>query len=87
MSGTILDYEIFGRELGLNPDETTFINVEYSPFPEKNRPIYTRTLRVANYHERKEGWNLTRKCANAIAEIAAKYPDQEGIDSSIYRRY
>jgi len=28
MSGTILDYEIFGRELGLKTDETTYIKVE-----------------------------------------------------------
>jgi Rad3-related DNA helicase len=78
MSGTILDYEIFGRELGLKPDETTFINVEYSPFPEKNRPIYTN-IKGGKLSRKERGLESYKKCADAIAKISAKYPDQKGL--------
>ncbi len=78
MSGTILDYEIFGRELGLKPDETTFIKVDYSPFPEKNRPIYTH-IKGGKLSRKERGLESYKKCADAIAQIAAKYPDQKGL--------
>jgi Rad3-related DNA helicase len=78
MSGTILDYEIFGRELGLKPDETTFIKVEYSPFPEQNRPIYTH-IKGGKLSRKDRGLESYKKCADAIATIASKYPDQKGL--------
>ena len=78
MSGTILDYEIFGRELGLKADETTFINVEYSPFPEQNRPIYTN-IKGGKLSRKERGLESYKKCGDAIAKIAAKYPDQKGL--------
>ena len=78
MSGTILDYEIFGRELGLKPEETTFINVEYSPFPEQNRPIYTG-IKGGKLSRKERGLESYKKCADAIATIAAKYPDKKGL--------
>ena len=78
MSGTILDYEIFGRELGLNADETTFIKVDYSPFPEKNRPIYTH-IKGGKLSRKERGLESYKKCADAIATIAAKYPEKKGL--------
>ena len=78
MSGTILDYEIFGRELGLKADETTFIKVDYSPFPEQNRPIYTH-IKGGKLSRKERGMESYKKCADAIAEIAAKYPEQKGL--------
>ncbi|MBP98484.1 hypothetical protein CMK18_21245 [Candidatus Poribacteria bacterium] len=78
MSGTILDYEIFGRELGLKPDETTFIKVDYSPFPEQNRPIYTH-IKGGKLSRKDRGLESYKKCADAIATIASKYPDQKGL--------
>jgi Rad3-related DNA helicase len=78
MSGTILDYDIFGRELGLKPEETTYIKVEYSPFPEKNRPIFTH-IKGGKLSRKERGLESYKKCADAIAKIAAKYPDQKGL--------
>ena len=78
MSGTILDYDIFGRELGLKPEETAFIKVEYSPFPEKNRPIYTH-IKGGKLSRKERGFESFKKCADAIAQIASKYPDQKGL--------
>jgi Rad3-related DNA helicase len=78
MSGTILDYDIFGRELGLKPEETTFIKVEYSPFPEQNRPIYTH-IKGGKLSRKERGFESFKKCADAIAKIASKYPDQKGL--------
>ena len=78
MSGTILDYKIFGRELGLKADETTFIKVDYSPFPEQNRPIYTH-IKGGKLSRKDRGLESYQKCADAIAQIAAKYPDKKGL--------
>ena len=78
MSGTILDYEIFGRELGLKADETTYIKVDYSPFPEQNRPIYTH-IKGGKLSRKDRGLESYQKCAEAIAQIAAKYPDKKGL--------
>ena len=78
MSGTILDYDIFGKELGLNADETAFIKVEYSPFPEQNRPIYTH-IKGGKLSRKDRGLDSYKKCADAIAQIAKKYPDQKGL--------
>ena len=78
MSGTILNYDIFGRELGLKPEETAFIKVDYSPFPEKNRPIYTH-IKGGKLSRKDRGLESYKKCADAIAKIAAKYPDQKGL--------
>ena len=78
MSGTILNYDIFGRELGLKPEETAFISVDYSPFPEKNRPIYTH-IKGGKLSRKDRGEDSYKKCADAIATIAAKYPEKKGL--------
>ena len=78
MSGTILDYEIFGRELGLKPEETTYIKVDYSPFPEQNRPIYTH-IKGGKLSRKERGLESYKKCADAIAQIAKKYPEKKGL--------
>ena len=78
MSGTILNYDIFGRELGLKPEETAFIKVDYSPFPEKNRPIYTH-IKGGKLSRKDRGMESYKKCADAIAKIGAKYPDKKGL--------
>ncbi len=78
MSGTILDYEIFGRELGLKPEETTYIKVGYSPFPEHHRPIYTH-IKGGKLSRKERGLESYKKCADAIATIAAKYPEKKGL--------
>ncbi len=78
MSATIGDVGVFCSELGLNPQETTFIKLNYSPFDIENRPIYTHL----------KGGNLTYKgkteddyfqTAKAIAEICWKYRGKKGL--------
>ena len=39
LSGTISDIDIFCEELGLNKEETCFIQVNYSSFPMTNSPV------------------------------------------------
>ena len=78
MSGTILDYEIFGRELGLKEEETAFIQVSYSPFPEDNRPIFTH-IKGGRLSRKERGFDSYKLCADAVATIAAKYPEKKGL--------
>jgi len=78
LTGTVLDYDIFGRELGLNQDDTAFVKVHYSPFPEKNRPVYTH-IKGGSLSRANRGEESYKKCADAIAKIAAKYPDGKGL--------
>ena len=59
MSGTILDYDIFGRELGLKPEETALSkwNTRHSP---KRTARFIHTLREENCQERNEVLNRLR---------------------------
>tara|TARA_R110002012_G_scaffold315755_1_gene530008 strand:- start:4137 stop:6404 length:2268 start_codon:yes stop_codon:yes gene_type:complete len=78
LSGTILDYETFGKELGLKKDNTCFIRVNYSPFKESNRPIYT-AVKGGKLSRKDKGFESFKKTADAVAEIANKYPDSKGL--------
>ena len=78
LTGTVLDYDIFGRELGLKPENTAFIKVHYSPFPAKNRPVFTH-IKGGSLSRANRGEESYKKCAEAIAQIAAKYPDGKGL--------
>jgi len=78
LSGTILDYEIFSKELGLNEKDTCFIKVDYSPFEEKNRPIFTH-MKGGKLSKKEKGFESFKKTADTIAEIASKYPDGKGL--------
>ena len=78
LTGTILDYEIFGRELGLEESDTAFVKVHYSPFPEKNRPIYTH-IKGGKLSKSARTPDSFEKCADAIHKIASLYPDSKGL--------
>jgi ATP-dependent DNA helicase DinG len=78
LSGTILDYEIFSKELGLNQETTCYIKVDYSPFKEENRPVFS-SVHGGKLSKASKGEESYKKTAQAIAEIAAKYPDQKGL--------
>jgi Rad3-related DNA helicase len=78
LSGTILDYEIFSKELGLKQENTCFIKVDYSPFEEKNRPVFS-SIHGGKLSKAGMGEDSFKKTADAIAEIAEKYPDQKGL--------
>lgn len=78
MSGTICDEEIFCEELGIDRKETCFIQVDYSSFPEKHRPIYTAIKggRLSGRDRSEEQYRIT---AEAIIEIAERYPNEKGL--------
>tara|TARA_R110000824_G_scaffold77072_1_gene195039 strand:- start:3607 stop:5874 length:2268 start_codon:yes stop_codon:yes gene_type:complete len=78
LSGTILDYDTFGTELGLVPENTCYIRVNYSPFKESNRPIYT-AIKGGKLSRKDKGFESFKKTAGAVAEIANKYPDSKGL--------
>lgn len=78
MSGTIGDVDVFCEELGLNPNETTFLKIDYSPFPLENRPIYTHlTGGNLNYGGKTEDDYF--KTAKVVSEICWKYKDKKGL--------
>jgi ATP-dependent DNA helicase DinG len=49
MSATILDYQVFCRNVGLNPDEVKFIQIP-SDFPLDHRPIIPLNVAYLNYN-------------------------------------
>jgi len=78
MSGTICDEDIFCEELGIDREETCYIQVDYSSFPEQHRPIYTAIKggRLSGRDRSPEQYKIT---AEAIIEIAERYPDDKGL--------
>jgi len=67
LSATILDADTYCKELGLDPDETTFLRVRYSPFASENRPIFTNYVGGNLSHRNMSKDNL-RKTVDRIAE-------------------
>jgi len=78
MSATIGDVDVFCTELGLNPDETTFIKIDYSSFPIENRPIYTHLV-GGNLNYKGKTEDDFFQTAKIIAEISWKYKDKKGL--------
>ncbi len=78
LSATIPSIDIFTDELGLNRDETTFIEVKYSSFPVGNRPIIT-TIKGGKmgYSARNETSFI--QTAQAISKIMDLHPDEKGL--------
>ena len=75
MSATILDKEMFCRDVGLNPDEAYYIKVP-SVFPAKNRPIVKKYAGKMSY---KYIDKSLPRVVEIIQEILDKYPDRKGI--------
>ena len=78
LTGTVLDYEIFARELGLEVNDTAFVKVHYSPFPEENRPVFTH-IKGGKLSRKHRGQESFEQCADAIHKIASLYPDSKGL--------
>ena len=78
LSATILDADTYCKELGLNPDETTFLRVRYSPFASENRPIFTKYVGGNLSHRNMSKENL-RKTVDRIAHIANENPNSKGL--------
>jgi ATP-dependent DNA helicase DinG len=75
LSATILDKEIFCREIGLNPEETYYIRVP-STFPPANRPIIKKYAGAMGY---KEIDFTLPVIAEYVQEIVDRYPGRKGI--------
>ena len=77
LSATILDKEMFCNNVGLNPEEVSFIQVP-SIFPAKNRPVlaYWDETGSMSYREIRE---TLPKMVRAIETIMQKVPNWKGI--------
>jgi len=75
LSGTILDKDIFCRNVGINPDDADFKSLE-SPFEIKNRPIYEIPIGSMG---RKEIDNTLPNMVSAIKEILNHHKSEKGI--------
>lgn len=75
MSATILDKEMFCKEVGLNPSEVYYISVP-STFPAENRPIVKKYAGKMGYRD--IDFTLPT-LVEYIEEILAAYPTRKGI--------
>lgn len=75
MSATILDKNMFCREVGLDPDQTCYIQVP-STFPPENRPILKKYAGSMSY---KDIDRTLPKIADLIQEIVDRFPGRKGI--------
>lgn len=77
MSATILDKDMYCKQIGLDPNAVKFISID-SDFPVENRPIFLDYVDKFN----KDNVDLpsTHKLiANKLIEIMERYPNQRGI--------
>jgi len=78
LSGTIGDIDIYQQELGLEKDNTAFVQVAYSSFPLANRPVFTHTVGgKMGYSSKSE--DEIRKTAQAVIDIMNRYPNGKGL--------
>ena len=75
MSATILDKEMFCREIGLNPQEVYYIAVP-SSFPSENRQIIKKYAGSMSYKDINE---TLPTIVERIQEIVDRYPGRKGI--------
>ncbi len=75
MSATILNKEMFCREVGLNPDETYYVQVP-STFPPENRPIVKKYAGKMSYNDIDE---TLPNIVDRVQEIVDRFPDRKGI--------
>jgi Rad3-related DNA helicase len=75
MSGTILDFRLWSRTLGLHPDDVAYIE-EPCTFPVENRPIY---LDYAGDMSMKAFERTKPRFLAKIKEILDRYQGQKGI--------
>ncbi|MFC3958876.1 helicase C-terminal domain-containing protein [Halovivax cerinus] len=75
LSATILNKDAFCRQVGLDPDDVTLVDVGHT-FPVENRPLYDVTQGKMTYEHREE---TLPKIARTIVRIMANHPDEKGI--------
>jgi len=76
MSATILSKDYLCKIAGLKSDQVTFIRVQQSDFPIKNRPIYL--MNIAWLNARTIGQSLPT-IANAVNNIMSMHRNEKGI--------
>jgi Rad3-related DNA helicase len=74
-SATILNHKIFCRSIGINPDETEFIQIE-SDFPKEKRIIKKRYAGSMSYTKKQE---TMPRMIQMIDEILANHDQQKGL--------
>lgn len=75
MSATILDKDAFCHELGIKPNEASFISIG-SPFPKENRPIFT--VGVGNMSSKYIDQTLP-KMVTAVESILEQHKTEKGV--------
>jgi Rad3-related DNA helicase len=75
MSATILDKEMFCREVGIDPEEAYYVQVP-STFPSENRPIVKKFAGKMNYTNIND---TLPRIAERVQQIADRFPDRKGI--------
>lgn len=75
MSASILDKDMFSYINGLEPNMTTYYEIE-SPFPAKNRKIYYIKVGKMNWYNKEETFKEQLKW---IKKILLKYKNEKGI--------
>jgi len=75
MSATILDYEQYCKDLGINKDDVAFIRCP-SLFPVENHPIYPLNVGKMNYASIEDN---KYKIVDAIKKILLKHKNEKGI--------
>lgn len=77
LSGTILSKELFTRPLGIDPQTTSYKQIE-SDFPVENRKVFLPRLDNLDLSYKNIDANLP-KAAAEVKRIFANYPDKKGI--------
>lgn len=75
MSGTIIDYEIFCRDLGIPTDKAAFLSLT-SPFPVENRPIHYLPVGKMAMNEIQQ---TLPKMTAVLKDLLQLHKDEKGI--------
>lgn len=75
LSATILEKEAFCRNVGLDPDRATIVDIEHT-FPVENRPLFDVTCGKMTYEERDD---TLPQMAEAIARVMAEHDSEKGL--------
>jgi len=76
MSATILDVDTFVKNIGIEDQNTLYVNITKSPFPPDNFNVYYSPCGPMSYGRRK---HTIPKQVTAIAAIINHYSDKRGI--------
>jgi Rad3-related DNA helicase len=77
MSATILNYNVFCKNIGLNPDEVKFIQIP-SDFPSENRPIIPLNVAYLNYNNLQSN-EVRLAIAKTVDNLMSLHKNHKGI--------